>query len=173
MLDVPVNIPPSTGTYALVFACRTAVRRAVGRLGTLTIAGGYWVYVGSAFGPGGLPSRINHHLSPTTRPHWHLDYIKDALTPLDVWCTVDPIPREHDWASILAGLRGASRPLTGFGSSDCGCPSHLIHLSRRPGFDGFSQGVHRRLAHHAACHRWQLADPDGRAAKEGDRRRPG
>ena len=165
MSRAPATIPSSGGTYALLFDCPKTVCRAVGRLGRVHVASGYWVYVGSAFGPGGLSSRLSHHLTPAQRPHWHLDYIKDALRPLEAWYTTDPMPREHAWAALLADARGASRPLTGFGSSDCRCHAHLIHMNRRPGFAGFSKRVHGRLAHHGRLFRARLSSVAGQAPK--------
>lgn len=163
MSRTPAIIPSSGGTYALLFACPKTVCRTVGRLGRVHVASGYWIYVGSAFGPGGLSSRLSHHLTPAQRPHWHLDYIKDALSPLEAWYTTDPGPREHAWAALLADARGASRPLTGFGSSDCRCRAHLIHLKRRPGFAAFSKRVHRRLALHGRLFRSLLPPVAGQA----------
>jgi Uri superfamily endonuclease len=129
------------GTYALVLACRRPVETAVGMLGPVRLTNGYWVYVGSAFGPGGLRARLAHHLKPSVRPHWHLDYIKGALQPIEIWTTTDPVKREHDWVRLISGLKGASRPIAGFGASDCACRTHLIHLRRRPQFRVFTRLV--------------------------------
>jgi Uri superfamily endonuclease len=52
---------PRQGTYALVFTAKRKKRLIIGKLGTLTLQPGYYVYVGSAFGPGGLKARIGHH----------------------------------------------------------------------------------------------------------------
>ena len=111
----------------------------IGKLGAIGIATGYWVYVGSAFGPGGLRARLTHHLKSSVRPHWHLDYIKTALQPIEIWATDDAVKREHDWAGVFSALNGATRPIAGFGASDCSCLSHLIHLPRRPDFSAFSK----------------------------------
>ncbi len=37
----------------------------MGRLGRFDIIPGYYAYVGSAFGSGGLPARLGHHLKST------------------------------------------------------------------------------------------------------------
>jgi Uri superfamily endonuclease len=137
MVNQSIQITRQQGTYALIFKCETPFHAAAGKLGTIFITTGYWIYVGSAFGPGGLRSRLTHHLKPSTRPHWHLDYIKHALHPIEAWVTVGLATREHDWAGILSTLKGATRPIAGFGASDCPCRSHLIHLPRRPNFSEF------------------------------------
>ncbi|MCB2146901.1 MAG: GIY-YIG nuclease family protein [Deltaproteobacteria bacterium] len=137
MANHSIPLSKQQGTYALVFKCGTPFRAVAGRLGPISLTTGYWVYVGSAFGPGGLHSRLAHHLKPSTRPHWHLDYIKHALHPIEIWVTADEVKREHDWAGKISTLKGATRPIEGFGASDCQCLSHLIHLPRRPDYSQF------------------------------------
>jgi Uri superfamily endonuclease len=127
------------GTYALMFKCSAPFQAVVGKLGPVFLSSGYWIYVGSAFGPGGLRSRLSHHLKPSHRPHWHLDYIKSAFHPVEIWATTEKIKREHDWAAIISTFNGASQPIEGFGATDCACRSHLIHLPRRPGFFRFKK----------------------------------
>jgi Uri superfamily endonuclease len=39
-----------TGIYALVFACKKARTVTIGKLGTLDLHPGYYIYIGSAFG---------------------------------------------------------------------------------------------------------------------------
>ncbi len=39
-----------------------AIRIQIGKLGQFKFKKGYYAYVGSAFGPGGLNSRIKHHI---------------------------------------------------------------------------------------------------------------
>jgi Uri superfamily endonuclease len=46
------------GTYVIVLASRTAGRVRVGKLGTFQLRPGFYVYVGSAHGPGGLRARL-------------------------------------------------------------------------------------------------------------------
>jgi len=47
----------------------------VGRLGRVRFPAGWYAYVGSAYGPGGLAARISRHLRPSKPSHWHLDYL--------------------------------------------------------------------------------------------------
>lgn len=153
---MPLNIARSRGTYALVFVCTQPFRTLVGRLGAVTVDAGYWVYVGSAFGPGGLSSRLRHHLTPSRRPHWHLDYIKNGLHALAAWTTTDRVKREHLWVAVLAEMQGASRPIAGFGAADCGCASHLIHMPRRPSWATFRGAVQSRCRQHDPISHWAL-----------------
>ena len=61
-------LEPKPGTYALILSCSTDFGIQIGRLGTMRLQPGYYVYLGSALGPGGLRARIAHHqkLSLTT-----------------------------------------------------------------------------------------------------------
>lgn len=144
------------GTYALVFNCSTPFQTVAGKLGPVRLSSGYWIYVGSAFGPGGLPARLSHHLKPSHRFHWHLDYIKKALCPVEAWTTTDAVKREHDWATIISTGNGASRPITGFGATDCTCHSHLIHFPRLPGFFRFKKMTRSMIPDHGPLFRFDL-----------------
>lgn len=61
-------IAPNPGTYALVLSCTSNIPIQVGRLGTMQLQHGYYVYVASALGPGGLCARIAHHEKPSRGP---------------------------------------------------------------------------------------------------------
>ena len=87
-----------SGTYALVMACSSNPKVEVGKLGSLRLQSGFHVYVGSAFGPGGLKARIAHHVKISERPHWHIDYLRPALDLTEIWFTHDSRHREHQWA---------------------------------------------------------------------------
>lgn len=139
MAGQSLKISNHSGTYALVFKCNAPFEAVVGKLGPVKISAGYWVYVGSAFGPGGLRSRLAHHLKPSTRPHWHLDYIKSALHLVKIWTTTDAFKREHAWATAFSTMKDASCPIANFGATDCTCRSHLIHLQRPPCFSWFKK----------------------------------
>jgi Uri superfamily endonuclease len=120
------------GTYALVLRCPKKVAVRVGSLGEISIDRGYLVYVGSAFGPGGLAGRLRHHLRRVGRPHWHVDYIRQHTEMLGVWLASGSRELEHRWSSEIAALPNAKRPHSGFGSSDCQCDAHLFHMRRSP-----------------------------------------
>lgn len=52
------------GTYALLLRLREQTPICVGAQGEIVFPQGYYVYVGSAFGPGGVRRRVAHHLAP-------------------------------------------------------------------------------------------------------------
>jgi Uri superfamily endonuclease len=144
------------GTYALLFKCLLPIDAVVGKIGPIHLSVGYWIYVGSAMGPGGLRARLNHHLRPSRHPRWHLDYIKHGMRPLTIWATSDTVNREHDWSTCLSEMEGASRPIAGFGASDCACHAHLIHLPRQPGFFRFTKRICAHIPTHAPLFRINL-----------------
>jgi Uri superfamily endonuclease len=127
---------PVPGTYALIPRCRSRTEVQVGRLRRIDLVPGYYVYVGSAFGPGGVKARVSRHLRGTKRRHWHIDYIYEFTNPVEVWYSYDSKHLEHRWARILSGMSGISS-VHGFGCSDCRCDSHLFHTSVEPDFDLF------------------------------------
>jgi len=105
----------------------------IGTLGKVSFTAGSYVYVGSAFGNGGIYARVNHHLSSSPRPHWHIDYLKPRLAIQAVLWQAGPQRMECEWVRQLLTLPGVAAPVAGFGSSDCPnhCPAHFLstHLS--------------------------------------------
>jgi len=140
---------PRPGTYALILSSTAKKPVRIGKLGILYLKQGFYVYIGSAFGPGGLKARTSHHLKNSSRPHWHIDYLVPALRLCQIWYTYDPTRREHQWAEVHAGTRGASIPLPGFGSSDCGCRSHLYFYQSPPSGKNFRRKIRAIFDDHA------------------------
>lgn len=126
------ELPSSKGTYILILRLDEASHLTIGRLGTFAFPAGWYAYVGSAFGPGGLRGRLRHHLAPVTKAHWHIDYLRRAAPVHAIWYLASETGYEHDWAAILRALPGAMIPAPGFGASDCHCDTHLIHVAQLP-----------------------------------------
>jgi Uri superfamily endonuclease len=138
------------GTYVLILSSKGVHRIRVGRLGELLTRPGFYVYVGSAFGPGGVRARVARHQRKCSRPHWHIDYLRSRTRLEEVWYSHDPLPREHQWAHLIGRARGSSVPLGQFGSSDCRCPSHLYFFESRPSLRAFSRRVRSACPEHEA-----------------------
>lgn len=119
------------GTYALVLKLGEEHIR-IGKLGTFDFQKGFYIYVGSALGSGGLAGRLKHHLLPVKRPHWHIDYLRDKAQLKQIWCVEGEDRREHQWWHLLQTLEDTTVPVIGFGSSDCSCIAHLIHMFNNP-----------------------------------------
>ena len=126
------------GTYALILHSDRNIQVRIGRLGVLALKPGYYLYIGSAFGPGGVRARVGRHCGPVKHRHWHIDYLHEHMTPQTVWYSHDSVRHEHCWADLLAGLDGMT-PVEGFGCSDCRCHSHLFHSTSPPELVSFSR----------------------------------
>lgn len=125
------RVPSQGGTYLLALACQRAQPVRVGRLGRIQLGPGFYVYVGSAFGPGGLRARLRHHLTAVHRAHWHCDYLQSVCRPVAVWFSVGSQRMEHAWAQAIVCCGHARVPLPGFGASDCSCLAHLFFVASR------------------------------------------
>lgn len=116
----------SPGTYALVVLLEKTATISIGKLGAQQFLPGYYVYLGSALGPGGLRARVGRHLHQraSSKLHWHIDYLLRKSTLIEIWWGVGDDRQECSWSEIL-GKAGMFFPL-GFGSSDCNCDGHLV-----------------------------------------------
>ena len=128
------------GTYAIVFSSDQESCICIGKLGKVKIEKGFYVYIGSAFGPGGLRSRINRHLKRGKPNHWHIDYIRDQLLPIGVWYSYASVKEECHWAKILHEFSD-SRPLNKMGATDCKCPSHFFSFKSLSFSTNFSKSI--------------------------------
>jgi len=120
------------GTYLIVLHLPKDTKCTIGKLGEHLLEKGYYLYVGSALGPGGLAARVKHHLNKSNSPHWHIDYIRLSMRITQLWMDNNSKRQEHQWAGRLHQQIHFNQPLKGFGSSDCKCHSHLFYCCRYP-----------------------------------------
>ena len=80
-----IQFPRVRGTYILILRLDRTRTLQVGSLGRFRFPGGYFAYVGSAFGPGGLGGRLKHHLNPSAPAHWHIDTLRKVARLHQVW----------------------------------------------------------------------------------------
>jgi Uri superfamily endonuclease len=134
-----MELPEAKGTYILITSVAQARRLQVGSLGRFELIPGYYAYLGSAFGPGGLRARIAHHLASAAEPHWHVDYLLQIASPVEVWFTTGGRKLEQYWAEFLEAAPRFRVPIRRFGSSDYHRSrlSHLFYSRRRPSFRWF------------------------------------
>jgi Uri superfamily endonuclease len=127
------NLPAQRGIYALVMRLPKPISLCVGRLGTWALKAGFYVYVGSACGPGGLKARVGRHLRADKPLRWHIDYLRPFTHIRQVHYSVALEESECSWSQALAALSYATIPIPGFGASDCrsGCASHLVRVNAR------------------------------------------
>jgi Uri superfamily endonuclease len=143
-----MDLPEDKGTYILIAQVLQMKRLEIGSLGQFDIVPGFYAYVGSGFGSGGLRGRIHHHLESTAEPHWHIDYLLQVAVPVEVWFTTAGRKLEHHWADLMENAPGLRVPIPRFGASDYhrSRASHLFYSKRRPAFRWFQQEVMKALA---------------------------
>jgi Uri superfamily endonuclease len=121
-----------TGSYALLMFNSRRSSIQVGALGEVEFKRGYYVYIGSAFGPGGVDARVRRHLRCDKKLHWHIDYLTRLAPVIQINYRKESVRREHEWALALCAQSQFQIPVPGFGSSDCNCVSHLFRTIKRP-----------------------------------------
>lgn len=124
------------GAYLLVLRLDREVEIEVGKLGRFVFPPGYYVYTGSALGPGGLQARVGRHLRKSKVSKWHLDYLVSHSEIESVRIAPGDAILECQWSALLRNSLGGRTVAPGFGSSDCSCPSHLVYFAGRPPLDG-------------------------------------
>jgi len=134
-------LPDRPGTYVLILNLVRSTTITVGQLGRFDFSSGWYAYVGSARGPGGLAARVSHHLRSPKPLRWHVDYLRAHARPVAAWYTIGTQERECAWARALAELPGACAPVPRFGASDCRCPTHLLYFAAPPDLSSFARAV--------------------------------
>lgn len=133
----------TSGTYALILHDRSNASVQVGRWGLLNIQPGFYLYIGSAFGPGGVRARVSRHCRKSKAKRWHVDYLREHADLIEVWYSHCTRHLEHEWAAAFLGMDGVA-PVEGFGCSDCECRSHLFFSKTRPRIECFEEAVGSR-----------------------------
>lgn len=152
-------LPSAPGTYILILQSAGVHQVTVGALGTLQLKRGFYAYVGSARGPGGLRARLAYHCGEIRSPHWHIDYLRRHTTLREIWFSRGASQREHRWAEALSADSKTGIPLAGFGASDCACRSHLFRFAGRPRVAAFRQSLGARTE----AMRWVAARDERRS----------
>lgn len=127
-----INIPQGAGTYILMLSLSKHRTITVGKLGKVPFSSGWYGYVGSAMGPGGVAARVNRHLAVHKALHWHIDYLRSAASITGIFIGMGKKVREHLWAARLAKPPLLGEPVHGFGCSDCNCAAHLFFFAAQP-----------------------------------------
>lgn len=112
-------------TYCLLIELKSAQKIRIGKLGTFEFPQGYYIYTGSAMN--NLNARIARHFSKQKRAHWHIDYLLANAEVIDFFVSQK---KECELNSEIFEIPGAAVLAEKFGSSDCGCKSHLAYFRK-------------------------------------------
>jgi Uri superfamily endonuclease len=119
------------GIYCLVFQT-SGCQVKIGALGVLTFRAGWYIYVGSALGSGGL-QRLGRHISLSQlhdkRPKWHVDYLLISSC-FSLVFSVYAVTADRLECRLARELNRSS--IQKFGCSDCSCTSHLLYRQSNP-----------------------------------------
>jgi sugar fermentation stimulation protein A len=136
--EVPVDLSfgslasQDRGSYLMTLQLAQPVTETVGALGTIDFQAGWYVYAGSA--QRGLAARMARHQRKAGKArHWHLDYLTPHAAGIEAWPVASERNLECRLSAALRTIGGQEVP--GFGSSDCGCISHLFRFGAAPRTD--------------------------------------
>jgi Uri superfamily endonuclease len=111
------------GTYCLLLSCEKDLEIEVGKLGVKRFDPGYYLYIGSALK--NMDKRIGRHLRRKKKKFWHIDYLTSEMSfNIEKVYTIDRPERLE--CARAKDMEKMLDPVTGFGSSDCRCKSHLL-----------------------------------------------
>lgn len=116
------------GSYVLLIGLDDEEVITIGNRAGIVFFPGYYAYVGSAMN--GLRQRLSRHIRNEKRKHWHIDYLLERASIIDV--AVHETDSKSECA--IARVLGSDFDIVpGFGSSDCRCPSHLFYAREQRG----------------------------------------
>jgi len=116
------------GVYLFLLKIEAEQSVSIGRLGERKLAPGFYLYCGSA--KANLSQRVERHKRKRKNKHWHLDYLRGYAQEVQAF----PIQTHNDLECQLSeDVKSLSQgSITGFGSSDCNCSSHLHYFPEDP-----------------------------------------
>jgi len=130
MTSSSLSLPSQKGSYLLLLHLLSGQTIRTGQLGIFPFPAGFYIYVGSARGPGGLRARIQHHLRPSPKPYWHIDYLRQCAEITGLFYHLSEESIEHQLAQELQNSSLLETVAPKFGASDCRCPTHLFYSDK-------------------------------------------
>lgn len=120
------ELPLITGAYTLILHLKAPAILKRPRTAHQPLAPGWYIYAGSARGPGGIRARLARHFRTDKRHHWHIDQLTSAID-VQLWAIAKPDGHECDLVRQLNKTKLFHTACVGFGSSDCRrCEAHLL-----------------------------------------------
>jgi Uri superfamily endonuclease len=115
------------GCYILNIRLSSSRDIRVGRLGEFSFDQGWYYYVGSA--RGGLARRLARYIRESRGVRWHIDFLLRFAKLEGIWYLLKEKEAECEVSRLLRTKAEAGPK--GFGSSDCGCRTHLYRTGAR------------------------------------------
>ncbi len=116
------------GAYILALELSEPTELTSKKLAGLVLEPGWYLYAGSAKGPGGLRARLQRHLQTEKKMHWHIDQLTTTASKLQALAVQGG--DECDLVAKLLERPEIETAAPGFGSTDCQrCLSHLLALA--------------------------------------------
>src|SRR3972149_5655354 len=120
------------GVYVLILRLDAETEIRIGKIGNIPFLKGYYAYIGSAQGSGGF-RRVTRHFDVASGKNrtkrWHIDH----LLPHSAVEYAVLLPACEDIECAVERTIGQSLcEIPGFGSTDCGCSTHLFFAEKDP-----------------------------------------
>ena len=106
------------GNYLLIMHLPNAKEIAIGKKTVYLFKRGYYIYTGSAYGPGGIEKRLERHFRADKKMHWHIDYFLKEVKLINAWYINPSASLEHALAEKLLASKTFQPAYPRFGSSD-------------------------------------------------------
>jgi sugar fermentation stimulation protein A len=116
------------GSYLLILHLKRRINIRIGKLGSVSFKKGFYIYVGSAMA--NLSKRIERHRHIRKKHHWHIDDLREAAEFHTVLAIRSSARLECEIAKAFSEI--AEWAISGFGSTDCPCKTHLFGMSKDP-----------------------------------------
>jgi len=126
--DILENELEDSGTYILIIHNNQKQKIEIGHLGKIEFDKGYYCYTGSAMQ--NLTKRVERHKRKIKNHHWHIDYLLDKMK---IYKSIEIRSPEKLECEVAISVKNLSDgEIKNFGSSDCGCNSHLFFFNENP-----------------------------------------
>jgi len=125
------------GSYLLMLYLKEGRRLDVGCRGSTFFREGFYIYVGSAMA--NLTARIERHKRLRKQHHWHIDVLREAAEFQGTLVVRSSVRLECEIAKAVSQI--AEWSVSGFGSTDCSCETHLFGFHEDPVHSAAFQGL--------------------------------
>lgn len=122
------EMPNFKGAYVLALRLDKAIHIEFPGVTCDQLMPGWYVYVGSARGSGGIRARVERHFRYDKKAHWHIDRLTVRAVEIAALAVADG--HECELVGKLLNSLKFEATAAGFGSTDCRlCESHRLTTS--------------------------------------------